>query len=127
MLVVGDITAVSHGNALGMGLADVTTRRLRDKVNFAVMNENIYTSSFLERGKLPIVAENDREALAFAFRGCTPLEPGQARIMRIPNTLHLEKLHVSPPILQELAGDPRIEVLGPVGEPFDGDGNLKPL
>jgi hypothetical protein len=125
MLIVRDISEKSYGNAIGVGLADVTTRRLFQKINFQPTYENLFTAGFLERGKIPIVAETDHEAFGYAFRGCGPLQPSDARIIRMQDTLHVSELHVSPAVLTELKTDPRIEVLAPIGEPFEKDGSLK--
>jgi hypothetical protein len=125
MLIVCDISENSYGNALGMGLADVTTRRLVDKIDFRPTYENLFTAGFLERGKIPITAETDHEAFGYAFRGCGPLQPKDARIVRMRDTLHVAELHVSPAVLDELKSDPGVEVLGPVGAPFEKDGSLK--
>jgi len=127
MLIVRDISEKSYGNALGVGLADVTTRRLVDKIDYPAMNENLFTAGLLERGKIPVIAETDHEAFGYAFRGCGPLEPKDARIVRMQDTLHVAELHVSPAVLAELRNDPRVEQLGPVGELFESDGSLRPF
>jgi hypothetical protein len=108
-IVVSDLTEESHGNAIGIGLADVITKRLFDKINFEVTNKNVATSSFLERGKIPIVAENDKSALLLALRNCGLVEEGAERIIRIKDTLHLDELYVSNTVLEELKDDPLIE------------------
>jgi hypothetical protein len=103
-IYVRDLTAASHGNALGTGLADVISRRIHDKIDFRAVVENAYTSSFLERAKVPIVADTDEAGIAIALRSCGALEPGQERIMRIRSTLHLEQLYLSASLLEELRG-----------------------
>ena len=124
MIVVADITDESHGNATGIGLADITTRKLFEKIDFPVTYKNIVTSSFLERGKLPIVAETDKLAFEYALRACGPMTPGRERIARIRDTLHLDELYVSAPLLEEINGRDNIRVVGePVGL-FDHAGNL---
>src|ERR687894_1107742 len=65
-LIVSDVSAASHGNALGVGLADFTTRRLFQKVDYVAMNQNVLTSTFVERAKVPMVLSDDREALQTA-------------------------------------------------------------
>ena len=59
-MTVSDLTAQTHGNAIGVGLADVITRRLFAKIDYAATYGNVITSSFLERGKIPIVARPTR-------------------------------------------------------------------
>lgn len=110
-IVVSDLTEASHGNAIGMGLADVVTRRLADKVNYETTYENVITSSFLERGKLPVVAENDEAAVRIALRGAAVHDWSGARIVRIRNTLHPHRLMVSPAVLDEMIAQPRVAVV----------------
>jgi len=115
MIIARDLTPASHGNALGIGLADIITRRLYEKIDFGIMYENLYASSFLERGKIPVIADSDEQALSFACRACPGLDLTRLRAIRIPSTLRLDLLHVSQSVLDELQGRPDIELLGPVG------------
>jgi hypothetical protein len=108
-IVVRDLSAASGGSAYGIGLADVTTRRLVEKTDWQVTNANVAASGFTDRGKLPHVAETDEAALEFALRG---LARDTARIVRIKNTLHLEMMFVSEAVKAEIAGRETIEVLG---------------
>lgn len=94
-IVVRDITDASHGNALGIGLADVITQKLYDRVDFAPMYENVFTSTFLERAKAPVAAETDEKALEYALRSCWLENPDDAVIVRIQDTLHLGTCWVS--------------------------------
>ncbi|BCJ86268.1 lactate racemase domain-containing protein [Effusibacillus dendaii] len=125
-IIASDVSEESHGNALGIGLADLTTKRLFEKIDFQKMNENVVTSTFLQRAAIPIVMENDREALSAALRANWGVAPEQARIMFIPNTLHLEQLYVSEALVPEMEQLHHVEI---VGEPqeiqFDPDGYLE--
>ncbi len=104
-LVVLDLTEASHGNATGVGLADFTTRRLLDKIDFPIFTKNIFTSGFLERGRLPLVYETDEAAIEAAldhvFRP-NPQGRETARVMRIRSTLDLEEVYVSPALLEDV-------------------------
>ena len=110
-IVVSDLTDESHGNATGVGLADIITQKVYDKINFDITYKNISTSSFLERGKIPFVAKNDTEALRLALRNSGNLSPGKERIIRIKDTLHLNELYVSDAVLEELSDNPQIELI----------------
>jgi hypothetical protein len=125
MIVVTDLTPGSHGNATGMGLADVTTRRFLEKVDLRVTNTNEATSGFLERGRLPVVAERDEQAVEWALRACGPVAPGALRVARILDSLHLDELYVSPAVLAEI-GD-GAEVIEDVAGCFDAGGELRPF
>jgi hypothetical protein len=111
-IVASDLSEASHGNALGIGLADLTTKRLFEKIDFAVMNENVITSSFLHRAMIPIVIDNDKGALQVALRSNWGVDPLQARIVRIPNTLHLKHAYISEALLPEVRQLPHIKILG---------------
>jgi hypothetical protein len=126
-IVVTDVTDGSHGNALGIGLADVITRGLFEKIDLPATYENIVTSSFLERGKIPIIAEDDATAYVYARRGCGRMAEGGERIMRIQDTLHLGEVYLSGAILQDLGGRSDIERLGEATDAFGKDGQLLPF
>ena len=108
-IVVRDVRGES---AYGIGLADVTTRRLVDRANWQVTQTNVATSGFIERGKVPAVVDTDEQAIEWAL-------PAGPRVLRIPNTLHLEWLLVSESIRQEIAGRNTIEVLRPARDFFE--------
>ena len=101
-IVVCDLTPETHGNACGVGLADVVTRRLADKIDFKTTYTNIITSGFLERGKLPVVADTDEHALEIALRAAGCREPENAHVIRIRDTLHLSDILVSAPVLSAM-------------------------
>ena len=126
-IVVSDLTEESHGNAIGIGLADVITRQLFNKINFDVTNKNVATSSFLERGKIPIVAQNDKAALLLALRNCGLVEEGTERIIRIKDTLHLDELYVSDTLVNDLKEDPMIEVETGKSDIFNGQNFYNPF
>jgi hypothetical protein len=126
-IVVTDVTAASHGNALGTGLADVITQRLFDKIDLPATYENIVTSAFLERGKIPVIAENDATAFAYALRGCGRIPRGTERVVRIQDTLHLAEVCVSRAVLDEIGARADVEVLGEAVDLFDTQGDLFPF
>ncbi len=111
-IVVRDLSAGSGGNGYGIGLADLTTRRCAEKIDWAVTSANVAASGFAERGNLPAVAETDEQALEWAL-------PAGSRVVRIRNTLNLETLIVSETVLGEIEGRETIEVLGPVSSVFE--------
>jgi hypothetical protein len=122
-IVVGDVSDESHGNALGVGLADLTTRRLADRIERKAMNANVTTSTFVERAKVPMVLESDEEALRTAIRCNWGVPPGETRFVRIPNTLHLEYLYVSENMVDEALANAETEVVGDPEElRFDPEG-----
>lgn len=101
-IAVLNLTEDSKGNGIGIGLADVVTKRLADKIDFDATYENVVTSGFLQRGSLPIVAPNDRQAVLTALRGAGVSNLEQASIIRIRNTSHTMDLMVTPSLFSAL-------------------------
>jgi hypothetical protein len=127
-VVVGDLTEESHGNALGIGLADIATERLLARIEYGATYENILTSTFLERAKVPLIRPNDRAAIEAAIRCNWGVAPEDTRLVRIPNTLHLDVVHVSRSLAGEVRERDDVEVVGdPFPLRFDDDGNLCPF
>ncbi|MHB8065071.1 MAG: DUF2088 domain-containing protein, partial [Ruminiclostridium sp.] len=104
--------------------ADFITKRLYDKIDFKATYENVLTSTFLERGKMPIVADTDRKAVEYALRTCGKLSLESARVMRIKNTLQLEEIFVSQSIYEEIKVSEHIEIMGQFEEMFNEQGSL---
>jgi hypothetical protein len=122
-LIVSGVSEAAHGNALGVGLADFTTQRLFEEINYEAMNANVLTSTFVERAKIPMVLANDREALVAAMRCNWGVEPEETRFVRIPNTLHIRYLYLSENLLDEALANGNVEVVEEAAEmEFDEDG-----
>jgi hypothetical protein len=127
-IVCLDLTEESHGNAIGVGIADIITEKMAKKIDWTPTYINTITSGFLERGFMPIAAKNDREALDIALNCCNRyVTEENARLVLAKNTLHLKELIVSQALLDELQGREDIEVLGEVTLEWDADGHLKTL
>lgn len=109
MIVVGDVSERSHGNALGIGLADVITERLYKRIDFGAMYENALTSTFVERVKVPVIAGTDTLAIEYALRCLGRIKPDDVRVARIRSTLHLGELYVSENIFGELLEKGEVE------------------
>jgi len=127
-VVVCDLTEESHGNAAGIGLADLTTQRLVDRIDHAATDQNVLTSTFLERAKVPMTCASDRAAVEAAVRCTWGVPEERIRLVRIPNTLHLEYVQVAQPLVDEVLERSDVEVVGePFPMPFDADGRLAPF
>ena len=124
-IFVRDLTEASHGNACGIGLAEYTTKRLVDKIDYPSMHINSITGMTPENGRVPIFFEKDRDALSAAHENSGVFDPRDLRILWIKNTLELEYIYASVPLLKEARSNSKIEVLGkPFDLPFDDHGNL---
>jgi hypothetical protein len=125
-VVVLDLTDETHGNAQGVGLADVTTRRLFDKMKLEMTYPTGVTNTFLHLMKIPMIMDNDREAIQLALRSCPEAEDhDHMKMIRIPNTAHIEYIEISEGLLEQAKANPQIEILSaPYDLQFDEDGNL---
>jgi hypothetical protein len=126
-ILVSDLTDATRGNAMGIGLSDVITRRLYEKIDFQATYTNIVTSSFLERGKIPIVADTDKEAFGIALRSCGYLKKGEEKIIRIKNTLHLDEVYISQAILKTVLDSKSIEIIKENVNLFESDTEFAPF
>ncbi len=126
-IIVRDLTDETEGNAAGLGYLDFVLQRAADKVDRVKTYMNQVTSKMPSGGRLPIVAEHDRQAIFLAIASAINTPVHQARIARIPNTKDLEYIWVSEPLLADLtaigAVDP-VTGLRPIS--FDADGMLDP-
>ncbi|MBE3113332.1 MAG: DUF2088 domain-containing protein [Actinobacteria bacterium] len=111
-LIVFDITEESHGNALGIGLADITTRHLVNKINYKDMYANTITSTFLNRAKIPITADSEKEAVEIAVKTCWKLKQSDIKLLIMKNTLDLEYLYVSKAAWDKIKDDKNIDACG---------------
>ncbi|HUZ16883.1 MAG TPA: lactate racemase domain-containing protein [Spirochaetia bacterium] len=123
--VVLDASDETHGNSLGVGMADVTTKRLFDKSDFDASYPNALTSRVLKTIRMPMVLNNDRLAIQASLYTSVGIGPEGARIVRIPNTSHVDVISVSEALIAAARSHPEIEILdAPEQLAFDGDGNL---
>ncbi len=125
-LIVLDITAESNGNAMGLGLADLTSRRVIDKVDFKATYTNALVSGVWASARLPMAMENDREALDAALAKVPT--PRKVRMARIINTLKLGTFWVTESLLPELRQRKNITLdETPIELKFDDAGRLLPF
>ena len=128
MLFVRDIRPESEGNAIGVGFADMTTKRLAKKINYAAMHMNAITSGVPDAAKVPMPFETDRQAIETALGMIGLTLPEQARVARIKNTLHLTEIDCSEALLAEVQQHKRLqEATQPAPMGFDAAGNLLPF
>jgi hypothetical protein len=122
IIAVLDLTPESHGNAIGVGHADLIPQRLRDKIDLAATYTNCLTSHNLPGGKIPITLPSDREVIEAGLAG---ISPERARMILVRNTLALDRLWVSEALLSSVTATPTLEQVGPPRPlPYDPDGAL---
>jgi hypothetical protein len=124
-IVTLDLTEESYGNAVGIGNADFTTRRLVEKIDMKPTLINAITACAPGGAKVPATFDTDREAVETALSciGLTP--PEKARVIRIKNTLMLGEIEVSEAYAAEIAKRPELTPIGDASPlPFDAAGRI---
>jgi hypothetical protein len=102
-LFVRELTAETHGNAIGIGMADFTTTRLVQSMDREATYTNAITSLAFPSAQIPIYFDTDREVLTRALASLPARDPAQVRLVRIRDTLSLGVLQASPACLANLA------------------------
>jgi hypothetical protein len=124
-MAVLDVSPESHGNATGVGIADLTTTRTLAAIDQVPFRMNNLTARFLWRSKLPIAFDTDREVIAAAVETCWQPVQDRIKFAVIPNTLEVTDIWVSAPLAEEARANPHLELVGgPVAVPFDAAGNV---
>jgi hypothetical protein len=124
-IFVRDLTPETVGNAIGIGFAEYTTKRLVKKIDPVPTMINSITGMGPECGRIPISFEQDQEALQAAYDNSGVIDPKDLRLVWIKNTLELEYLWASEPMLQEAKANSGIEVVSDLQEiPYDKNGNM---
>ncbi len=124
-IFVRDLTDRSKGNATGIGLADITTHRLVDKIDYAATYKNCITGISPEKAAVPMHFPNDLAAIEVGL-GCIGLIPAEkSRIVRIKSTLRLETIEVSEVFAEKLQQKSGLEIIaGPYHMEFNSENNL---
>lgn len=124
-LFIRGLTKETHHNASGLAMADITTRRCVNDVDFEGTWINIVTCTMLNGGRIPVYANNDKEALLLAIRTCVGIDFKNVKVVRIKNTLSMNEIEVSENYYDELKGRDDVEFLSkPYDIKFDEEGYM---
>ncbi len=124
-LAVLDLTEKTEGNAMGIGLADFTTRRLVENIDYRKTYTNVLATGIYSTGRIPLTFESDREIVDAVIGKLA--NPEKARIIRLKNTLELDRFWATEALREELLGQPQLEIDGDaVKTRFDEQGNIVP-
>ena len=122
-----DLSEASHGNSLGVGLANVITKRFFDKIDLEMMYPNCITSTVLTSARIPCIVATDKEAIQMCIRTCNGIDQNHPRVIRIPNSLHIGSIMLSEAYYEDVKAG-KWTGLEAVSEPeelqFDGQGAL---
>jgi predicted aconitase with swiveling domain len=124
-IVLRKLTPETHGNAVGIGIAEFCRSQLLRDTNFAATRLNAITANHLSAAMPPLDYETDREILDVALSTIGLVEPQRARLLWIANTLKLAEVECSAAYLDEVRRRDDLEILTPLRDlPLDAAGNL---
>ncbi|PRQ64936.1 hypothetical protein [Vibrio mediterranei] len=125
--VVLSLTEATHGNGVGIGMADITTRQLVQNLDFSAMYTNAATAGTLATAKIPMVMGNDREAIVFALKTGPIHDIQNAKIVWIKNTLELDNIYVSEGLKDVVESLEGVDCISEsIAFEFDESGSLLP-
>ncbi|HWQ30846.1 MAG TPA: lactate racemase domain-containing protein [Negativicutes bacterium] len=110
-MILLDITRESHGNGIGVGLFDVITRNVFEKLDMTSMYANAIACKCIDDVKIPIVADSEDEAIRVAIKSCRGIDRENLRIVKMKNTLALEHIYVSEALLDIAKGNDRLSIV----------------
>ncbi len=123
-VIVLRLSKASEGNANGLGLADLTTRKLVEAIDWHTTLTNVRTTGFWERAFCPPFPGSDRDAIEWAFKGLKGKPDKDITIARIRNTLQIEELWLNEMAFLQAKGCEKIGSPQPLR--FTSDGDLLP-
>jgi len=123
--VVLNLSEATHGNCIGMGMANYTTKKVFDQADFDAGYPNALTARVAITVRTPMVLKTDRLAIQAAMYVRTGNGVDNPRVLRIRNSSHVDEIWISESMLDEAKKNPDIEILeGPKEMEFDAEGNL---
>jgi uncharacterized protein (DUF2237 family) len=123
-IYVRGLTPASHGNAIGLGMADVCSKRVVDSLDPESMFTNALSAMTPTTAKIPLHFASDRDCLRAAIR-FSGTEAGTAGIVRVQNTLALDRFIVSENYVPQIADRGDLSIVSePTAWQFDGTGNF---
>jgi hypothetical protein len=124
--VVLDLSKETHGNSLGVGMANYTTKKVFDQADFDTAYPNALTARVVYAVRMPMVLNTEKLAIQAATYVATGNGAENPRVLRIKNSSHVDEIWISEAMLKEARENPNIEIIGEaVPFDFDTDGKLR--
>lgn len=109
-MVLTGVTPQSHGNAIGIGMFDVTVKEVFEQLDYESMYANAIACRCIEDCRIPLAAKDEDEAIRVAAKCIRGVKKEDLRIVKIKNTLELESIYVSGTVLEDIKNDRRIVI-----------------
>ena len=125
-ILVRSLTKETYGNATGIGMAEFTTQRCVDQIDSESTRINCITGMHPEAAMIPITLPTDAAAVDSALQTIGMIEPENARIIQISDTLHLQRVRVSEAYFADVQKSTHLRLDGdPYDFPIDAAGSLQ--
>ncbi len=109
-MVLLDVTEESHGNGIGVGLFDIITKNVYEKLDLPSMYANAIACKCIEDVRIPLIANSEDEAIRIAVKACRGVDRANLKIVKIKNTLSLEYIYVSESLLNTVKSNDRLSL-----------------
>jgi len=127
-IYVRDLTEITHGNAAGIGTAEFVHQRVVDQMDRETTYINCMTGNSPSGAAIPLYYDTDRKCIEVALTTVGFVEPENARVVRIHNTLDLAEVLVSAAYLPEVEKRENLSLVKAAAEmEFDANGDLLPF
>ena len=123
-IFVRDLSELTYNSGVGLGMADVVTDRLVNRINWEPTLINSLTANTPAAIRTPIHFPTDRECLERIAPTVGKLDLSQVTFGWVRNTMELVRLAVSENLRPRIEGNPEIEIEATIDFDFDGRGNL---
>ena len=125
-ILVRSLTKETYGNATGIGMAEFTTQRCVDQIDPESTRINCITGMHPEAAMIPITLPTDAAAVESALQTIGMIEPENARVIQISDTLHLSRVRVSEAYFNDIQRSKQLRMDGaPYEFPVDAGGWLQ--
>jgi hypothetical protein len=121
---VRNLSEHTYDSAVGMGMADVVTDRLVNRINWEPTWINSLTANTPAAIRTPIHFPTDRECLERIAPTVGRLALDEVTYGWIRNTMELTRLAVSENVREAVEKNPLLEIEATIECEFDGSGNL---
>ena len=127
-IYVRGLTEATHGNATGLGMAEMCHRRVIAEMDMQLMRMNCITAGHITAAMIPLDFPSDLEALRIGCQLAGYIEADRVPIQWITDTLHLEEIECSEAYWEAAQGRPELKILRePTPLAFDANGDLIPM
>ncbi len=123
-IFVRDLDPKTHGNAMGIGMADATTDRLVDQIDWESTRVNALSSGIPSRIRVPAHFPSDRESLEWVAATAGKMNSDEVTYGWIRNTLELDRVAVSDNLRAHVKAQPHVDIEREIDADWDDRENL---